>query len=70
VSVLIAGVTNVVFSYVFVTRFHWGLAGIVMGTVVAVVGRCVLWMPWYVWRVLSEGGEIGEVEDVRMDGGV
>ncbi len=70
VSVLIAGVVNVVCSYVFVTRFHWGLAGIVMGTVVAVVGRCVVWMPWYVWKALSEGGGIGAVEDIPRDTGL
>jgi O-antigen/teichoic acid export membrane protein len=70
ISVLIAGVTNVVCSYLFVTQLHWGLAGIVLGTVVAVVGRCAIWMPWYVWRVLSEGGEIGEVEDFPRDTGL
>jgi len=70
ISVLIAGVTNVVCSYVFAQFFHWGLLGIVLGTVVAVVGRCGIWMPWYVWRVLSEGGEIGEVEDFPPDTGL
>jgi Na+-driven multidrug efflux pump len=54
VSVLIAGVTNVVLSYVFVRYMGWGLSGIVAGTIVAVVLRCVVWMPWYVMRVLRE----------------
>jgi len=49
-SVLIAGATNVVASYCFVKYLHWGLRGIVLGTIVAVVGRCALWMPWYVMR--------------------
>ena len=33
--------------------FGMGLTGIVAGTMVAVVGRCALWMPWYVHRVVS-----------------
>ena len=52
IAVLIAGVTNVVCSYAFVRWLHLGLKGIVLGTVVAVVGRCVIWMPWYVLRTL------------------
>jgi O-antigen/teichoic acid export membrane protein len=70
VSVLIAGVTNVVCSVAFVRVFHWGLAGIVLGTVVAVVGRCVVWMPWYILKVLAEEAGIGEVEDVPRDTGL
>jgi O-antigen/teichoic acid export membrane protein len=53
ISVLIAGVVNAVCSYIFVRYFHRGLQGILLGTVVAVVGRCVLWMPWYVLRTLQ-----------------
>jgi O-antigen/teichoic acid export membrane protein len=56
ISVLIAGVINVVCSYAFVRFFDWGLRGIVLGTVVAVVGRCVIWMPWYVMRTVRAGG--------------
>lgn len=52
-SVLIAGAANVVASYCFVRYLHWGLQGIVLGTIVAVVARCVLWMPWYVMRTLE-----------------
>jgi O-antigen/teichoic acid export membrane protein len=65
-AVLIAGVTNVVFSYIFVTRFHWGLRGIVLGTVVAVVARCGIWMPWYVMRVLRSGLEFKTIEQVPL----
>jgi len=54
ISVLLAGAVNVVCSFVFVHYFHWGLRGIVLGTVVAVIGRCAIWMPWYVHRVLNE----------------
>jgi O-antigen/teichoic acid export membrane protein len=54
VSVLIAGVVNVICSIVFVVVFHWGLNGIVLGTVVAVIGRCLIWMPWYVLRNLRQ----------------
>jgi O-antigen/teichoic acid export membrane protein len=52
-SVLIAGAVNAFASYCFVKYLHWGLRGIVLGTIVAVVGRCALWMPWYVMRSLS-----------------
>lgn len=58
ISVLIAGVTNVVLSYVFVKYFGWGLKGIVLGTIVAVVARCLVWMPWYVMRSLNEVKEL------------
>jgi len=48
VSVLVTGIANVICSYCFVHYLHWGLNGIVLGTVVAVVGRCLIWMPWYI----------------------
>ena len=53
VAVFIAGVTNVGCSYAFVRYLHWGLWGIVLGTTVAVVARCAIWMPWYVLRTLK-----------------
>jgi O-antigen/teichoic acid export membrane protein len=56
-SVLIAGAVNVVVSYALV-KAGWGLKGIVMGTIVAVVLRCVVWMPWYVMRALKEVKQI------------
>jgi Na+-driven multidrug efflux pump len=62
VSVLIAGVTNVVCSYVFVRWFGWGLRGIVLGTVVAVVARAGVWMPWYVLRALRANVRIESTE--------
>jgi O-antigen/teichoic acid export membrane protein len=52
IAALVAGVANVVLSYTFVKVFGLGLNGIVYGTIVAVVGRCVLWQPWYVLRAL------------------
>ena len=52
ISVLIAGVTNVIASLIFVRYFHLGLNGIILGTIVAVVFRCGIWMPWYVLREL------------------
>jgi O-antigen/teichoic acid export membrane protein len=51
-AVLAAGATNVLFSWVFVRFGGLGLRGIVLGTSVAVVLRCALWMPWYVLRTL------------------
>jgi O-antigen/teichoic acid export membrane protein len=52
-AVLISGVANVILSYSFVKFLHLGLRGIVLGTIVAVVGRCAIWMPWYVLKVLN-----------------
>ena len=53
IAVLIAGISNVILSFVFVRYLHLGLRGIVLGTIVAVVGRCAIWMPWYVMRSLK-----------------
>jgi O-antigen/teichoic acid export membrane protein len=52
VSVLAAGVANVILSFVFVKYCGLGLYGIVLGTICAVVGRALLWLPWYVMRTL------------------
>src|SRR5204862_5294533 len=54
IAVLIAGVSNVILSYVFVRYFHLGLRGIIYGTIIAVIGRCAIWMPWYVLRSLRQ----------------
>ena len=51
ISVLVAGASNVVLSAAFVGA-GLGLRGIVLGTVVVVVARCGVWMPWYTLRVL------------------
>ena len=60
IAVLVAGLSNVVLSYCFVTYFDMKLKGIVLGTIVAAVARCALWTPWYVLRSLhhlqKEGG--------------
>jgi O-antigen/teichoic acid export membrane protein len=63
VAVLLAGVTNVALSYIFVRYFRLGLPGIIYGTIIAVTGRCGIWMPWYILRVLRAG-------DVHPDKGV
>ncbi|MEZ0264777.1 MAG: lipopolysaccharide biosynthesis protein, partial [Phycisphaerae bacterium] len=52
-SVLIAGVANVVLSYCFVRYLNLGLPGIVLGTITVVTARCALWMPWYVHAALQ-----------------
>jgi O-antigen/teichoic acid export membrane protein len=52
VSVLVAGIVNVVISYLLVRYAHLGLSGIIFGTIVAVVGRCVIWTPLYVMGTL------------------
>jgi Na+-driven multidrug efflux pump len=52
-SVLIAGIANVILSFAFVRFCHLGLRGIILGTIVAVTARCGVWMPWYTLRVLN-----------------
>jgi O-antigen/teichoic acid export membrane protein len=51
-AALLAGIANVVLSFCFVRFGHMGLAGIVLGTVIVVVARCGIWMPWYVLQTL------------------
>ena len=51
-ATLIAGAANVGISYFLVRFTNLGLHGIVLGTVIAVLGRCMIWMPWYVLRTL------------------
>lgn len=55
-AVLIAGSCNVILSFIFVRYCGWGLRGIVLGTILAVVGRCALWTPWYVLKTLRAKG--------------
>jgi Na+-driven multidrug efflux pump len=50
--VIVAGVANVILSYIFVRHLHLGLKGIVLGTVIVVIARAGIWMPWYVLRTL------------------
>lgn len=54
ISVLIAGAVNVLLSWFFVTHLNLGLRGIIYGTIIAVVGRCALWMPAYVLWTLRK----------------
>jgi O-antigen/teichoic acid export membrane protein len=65
IAVLIAGATNVACSYAFVRYFHLGLRGIILGTIVAVVARCALWMPWYVLRQLRSAEGIAGTAGVE-----
>jgi O-antigen/teichoic acid export membrane protein len=64
IAALVAGITNVACSYAFVRYLHWGLRGIILGTIVAVVGRCMIWMPWYVMKTLRQpGGNTLQIEN-------
>jgi O-antigen/teichoic acid export membrane protein len=54
IAVLTTGVANVVLGYVFVRYLNLGLRGIVYATVIVVVARAGLWMPWYVVRTLRQ----------------
>jgi O-antigen/teichoic acid export membrane protein len=60
-SVLVAGLANVLLSYAFVRFFGWGLRGIVLGTIIAVVARAAVWTPWYVLRTLRGAGKVDGV---------
>jgi O-antigen/teichoic acid export membrane protein len=51
-AALAAGVGNVLLGCVLVKYAGLGLAGIVLATIVVVVARCGLWMPWYILRRL------------------
>lgn len=59
ISVLIAGVSNVVLSYIFLRHLDLGLRGIVLGTILVVVARAGIWMPWYVLRTLRREAGAG-----------
>lgn len=66
VAAIIAGVANVVLSFSFVQFFDFGLNGIIYGTIAAVVGRCVLWQPWYVMRTLRREGATRAALDANL----
>lgn len=53
VAALLAGAANVLLSFLFVKYCNMGLKGIVLGTIIVVVARCALWMPWFVLRVTT-----------------
>ena len=65
IAAIIAGVANAIASFCFVkyTRKISG-CGILYGTLIAVVGRCGLWMPWYVLKTLRN--ENGPDDDVAL----
>jgi len=67
IAVLIAGASNVAFSVVFVKYLGLGLKGIVLGTIVAVVLRCGVWMPWYVMRAVRGEGEIAAEPQMTIE---
>lgn len=62
IAALASGAVNVGCSFAFVRYLHMGLKGIVLGTVVAVAGRCVIWMPWYVLRAVRNADRLEPIE--------
>lgn len=52
ISAVVGGVANVMLALLFVVGCGWGLRGVAIATIVAVFGRCAIWMPWYVLRSL------------------
>ena len=54
--------TDVALSFVFVKYLGLGLNGIIYGTITAVVGRCVIWQPWYVMRTLRRESARAELD--------
>lgn len=67
IAVLIAGASNVAFSVVFVKYLGLGLKGIVLGTIMAVVLRCGVWMPWYVMRAVRGEGKIAAEPQMTIE---
>lgn len=53
-AVLAAGAGNVVLGYVFIAQLDLGVRGMVYATVIVVVLRAAVWMPWYIWRTLRQ----------------
>lgn len=53
-AALVAGAGNVAAAIVFVGCFGLGLCGIIYATILVVVARCAIWMPWYVLRCLRD----------------
>ena len=41
-----------------IPKVGMGINGNIYGTIIAVVARCVLWMPWYVMRSFKEVKEL------------
>jgi O-antigen/teichoic acid export membrane protein len=66
IAAIVAGVANVILSFTFVKFFNLGLNGIIYGTIAAVIGRCVLWQPWYVMRTLRREGATKPVLDTTL----
>lgn len=62
IAMLVAGVANVICSYVFVAHLGLGLRGVIYGTIAVAVGRCVIWQPWYVLRTLRREAQSGGSE--------
>jgi O-antigen/teichoic acid export membrane protein len=54
ISAVIAGVFNVIVSFVLVRYTGLGLVGVVLGTLSAVILRCGVFLPWYTLRTLRE----------------
>lgn len=54
ISAVVAGVLNVIISYILVRYTSLALTGVVIGTLVAVILRCAFFLPWYTLRVLHE----------------
>lgn len=53
-SSLIAGSANVVLGATLAGPVGWGLKGIVLATIIVVVARCAIWMPWYVLKMTND----------------
>lgn len=53
ISAVMAGLLNVGISFLLVRYTTMGLWGVVLGTVVAAVLRCLVFLPWYTWRTLE-----------------
>jgi O-antigen/teichoic acid export membrane protein len=67
IAMLVAGVANVICSYVFVAHMGLGLRGVIYGTIAVAVGRCVIWQPWYVLRTLRREVASGGTREIKPE---
>ena len=61
---LVGGVANVGLAILLVTHTALGLRGIILATIITVVVRCAIWMPWYTLRAIRQ--ESAKLDAERM----
>jgi O-antigen/teichoic acid export membrane protein len=62
-SALLAGAANALVSFLLVRYTNLGLYGIILGTIISLAARSLLWMPWYVLRTINHGAGVPPASD-------